>query len=356
MKLWLLLGRRDTPTDGIEDYCQLLAGALGRRGHKTEVVRLSWMDRGWWAGLWGMRKALTRSRVEWVIMQFTPLMWSRRGFPVRALAVAGVVRLAGISLCTLIHDPSGFPGKRLRDRTRRAVQHGVMRALVRISQQSVVTVERKEVPWLSADARHAPRTIPVGSNILPAAVGSRDGDDIFTISIFAITEGRRDEAYQIAEVANRVASELGGVQLLLFGRGVEIAAPWVEQKAGTGVRIRANGVLPSHDVSDWLRRSNAMLFIRGTVSSRRTTVISAIAHGLPVVGYRGEETGQVITEAGVSLVPSGDAAGLVRELVRIASDPQWAAELRQRSADAYERYFSWDRIAGLFVETLSCAR
>jgi hypothetical protein len=358
MRVWLLLGRRDMPTDGVEDYCERLAGALERRGHNAAVVRVPWIERGWLASLKGMCMDLATDQVEWVIMQFTHLMWSRRGFPIRALAAAAATRLSGKKLCVLIHDPSGFPGRRPRDRARRLVQHAVMRALMSVAHQGVVTVAHKGVPWVGVEGKHIPMAIPVGSNILPT-VSSRDKHCegcLFTISVFGVTEGSQCEAREIAEVARRVAAELGAVRLLLFGRGVEVAAPWVKEMVGRKVFVDANGLMRSDKISDLLRRSDALLFVRGVVSSRRGTVVAAIAHGLPVVGYQGEETGHPGTEAGVALVRQDDTAGLVRELVRIASEPGWAKELQRRSVDAYEQYFSWDRIAALFEQALSCPR
>src|SRR5580700_6654692 len=42
-----LLGRRDQPTDAIEDYCRLLGDALRMRGVEVGLERLRWEQRGW---------------------------------------------------------------------------------------------------------------------------------------------------------------------------------------------------------------------------------------------------------------------------------------------------------------------
>jgi glycosyltransferase involved in cell wall biosynthesis len=358
MNLWLLLGRRDTPTDGVEEYCQFLAQALRRRQHSAQIVRVPWIEVGWQAGLKRMYASLRDSPSNWVVMQFTNLMWSRRGFPVRALAVAGVARLAGKNLCIVFHDPSGFSGSYLRDRIRRLVQHSVMRALVSISQQSVLTVSHQGAPWIRRGKGAVPKVIPVGSNIPPRVVPveMRTDGHLFTIGVFGVTEGHVHEAREIAEVANRSAAELGAVQLLLFGRGVDAATSWVRQCIESGVLVKAGGVMLPETVSEWLRSLDVLLFLRGVVSSGRTTAVAAIAHGLPVVGCYGNETAEPITEAGVALVAPGDIPGLSREVVRIARDAQFANELRRRSEDAYKRYFSWDRIAEQFEEALRCAQ
>jgi hypothetical protein len=37
-----LLGRRDEPTDAVEEYCRYLAGALRDRGFAMELTRVPW--------------------------------------------------------------------------------------------------------------------------------------------------------------------------------------------------------------------------------------------------------------------------------------------------------------------------
>ena len=51
-----LLGRPDTPTDGVADYCAFLAKALDAQGTQMSLARVSWMEKGWFDGLrqlWG---------------------------------------------------------------------------------------------------------------------------------------------------------------------------------------------------------------------------------------------------------------------------------------------------------------
>ena len=42
-----LLGRKDEPTDALEDYCKLLAQSLGKRGCSLEMFRIPWAEQGW---------------------------------------------------------------------------------------------------------------------------------------------------------------------------------------------------------------------------------------------------------------------------------------------------------------------
>jgi glycosyltransferase involved in cell wall biosynthesis len=75
--------------------------------------------------------------------------------------------------------------------------------------------------------------------------------------------------------------------------------------------------------------------------------------GVPIVGYRGEETGFPITEAGVKLVDQRDRDGLVRDLCQVLTDEDLRQEMRQRSFQAAKRYFGWDAIASRFSEEMA---
>jgi len=102
-----------------------------------------------------------------------------------------------------------------------------------------------------------------------------------------------------------------------------------------------------------LVRADVQLFVRGCVSSRRTSAVAGFASGLPVVGQFGDETGFPVYEAGVRLVPIGDAEGLSRELISVLRSDQLRYALAARSKSAAQNHFSWDRIAGQYVRALA---
>ena len=64
-----LLGRRDTPVDGVEDYCAFLGEALARRGVEFTQARVDWFDRGWVGALRQLRRDAVGWRGRWVLLQ-----------------------------------------------------------------------------------------------------------------------------------------------------------------------------------------------------------------------------------------------------------------------------------------------
>src|SRR6185437_10489311 len=96
-----LLGRQDEPTDGVRDYCELLSQAFARRGMQLEIVALRWEIQGWRKALRMLWTASRGWKKQIVVLQYTALMWSRRGFPLGALAVLAILKIRGVRLCVV---------------------------------------------------------------------------------------------------------------------------------------------------------------------------------------------------------------------------------------------------------------
>src|ERR1700674_3287653 len=161
-----LLGREDEPTDALEDYCKLLALSLHKRGYSLEISRITWAEQGWRRALGVVYKRFVVERGSWVLVQYTALAWSRRGFPLRFARLIDGLKRAGIHVLIVFHDPEPFGGRRCRDRVRRRVQLAVMRRAARLADKIVSTVSPDRVAWMQDPAIRAKTLLlPVGSNL-----------------------------------------------------------------------------------------------------------------------------------------------------------------------------------------------
>ena len=353
-----LLGRQDEPTDGVRDYCELLAQAFARRGMKLEIVALRWEIESWSKALGALWKASRGWKKQIVMLQYTALMWSRRGFPVGVLAVLAMLKIRGVRLCVVFHDAGYAPGHGVLQRLRVGFQNFTIRRMFRAAEFPVLTVVASQLNWLPWRS-HRAVFIPVGANFPPAVLRRRDSlPEIPTIAVFGVTGGVHieAEAEAIAYVISRAAAAIPRLHLNVFGRGaLEAETALRSRLAGKNVEITVEGVVPADEVRERLSRADVLLFVRGQISSRRGSAIAGIACGLPVAGYRGPETAAPITEAGVMLVENGNQDELAEALVRILSDERLYRGLCERSAMVAERDFSWDRIASKFAEAFSPA-
>jgi glycosyltransferase involved in cell wall biosynthesis len=358
-----LLGRADAPTDALEDYCNWLKRALAQQGQPMELLRVPWATRGWLSGLaWTWREARSW-RGRWILLQYTALGWSRRGFPLGAAVTIWIARHRGAKCAIVFHDALPYSGPRWIDRFRRAVQVWVMRKLYAMSSHSIMTVPVEKCAWLPASATKA-HFIPIAANLsgtqskLTDTNSLREKQSPKTVAVFGVTGSPQlqPEVEFIAQVVRATARQLGTLGLLVLGRNAQEAeAPLRAALAGTNVELDVRGVLPADEIERRLCEADALLFVRGGISSRRGSALAGIACGLPVVAYDGSETGLPITEAGVILAREGDRDALASNLTRVLSDDLLRNDLRKRSLEAREKYFSWDVIARKFLRVLNDA-
>ncbi len=353
-----LLGRRDEPTDAVEEYCRYLGGALGSRGFPTELARVPWSERGWPVALRELRERVREWRGRWVLVQYTALAWSARGFPVRFMRVLQALRNGGARVGVVYHDVEPYSGVRAIDKIRRRAQLRVMRQTLQAVEIAIFTVPLHVISWLA----HAPSNaafIPVGANLpvpAPAPKRSDRREQVpFTVAVFGITEGAtgRNECQRIADALRFAAKNGTRLRLHAFGRGASECEPQLRTALrDVPVEVRVEGILPAEQVVEALSSSDVALFVRAPISSRRGSAIAGIACGLPVLAYAGAETSPPITDAGVVLV-SAEKNELGEALLRIVSDTALRESLAVRSRRTYQEHFGWDAIGGRFVEVLS---
>src|SRR5579863_2967632 len=167
-----ILGWKDTPTDGVADYCAFLAQALARHDVTMEQVRVAWAEKGWMRALRQLRRQHRDWDGSWVIFQYTALAWSGRGFPFLALAVTGVLRSEGCRVAVVFHEPHRQgASSRWIDRIRGECQDWVIRRLYAQAEKCIFADPLESIGWLPSDDKKS-SCIPIGANI-PACV-SRD--------------------------------------------------------------------------------------------------------------------------------------------------------------------------------------
>jgi glycosyltransferase involved in cell wall biosynthesis len=353
-------------------------------GWALEIVRVPWPQLGWRAALQWLVRESESWRGRWVLVQYTALAWSRRGFPLGLLYVLWILRRHGARCVMIFHD-TPYPGNRWIDHVRRTFQTRIMRAAYNWSDYSVLTFDLDKVAWLPPSHPKAV-FIPVGANVFspdqlgstsPAASESspqplstaatappsrplpQDSDDstIRSLAVFGLStwpSEQKKEVEAIVYASREAAARLGKLQLLVMGRGSqEAAASLQEGLVDSKVVLKICGVLSGREIGEQLMACDASLFIRRGFSTRRGTGLAAIAYGVPMVAYRGDETGFPLTEGGIAFVSEDDLAALADELTRVLSDGQLRASMRARNEALFRAWFSWDRIAERLIRVLS---
>lgn len=354
-----LLGQRDAPTDALEEYCRYLGEALQEHGYDLKIERVAWDENGWSAALRQLRRHARGWNGTWVLVQYTALAWSARGFPLRFLRVLKTLRAAGVRVGVVYHDVEPYEGTRVIDRLRRRAQLRTMRGALRVSNAAIFTVPMEKLSWFER-GRGNPFFIPVGANLpvsgQAASPKQRNStDDKLTIAVFGVTGGNagKKEIENIAEAVRFAASRVKNLRLVVLGRHAQDAEAGLRKSLKeTAIDLQVFGVLPAEDVARTLSLADVLLFVRAPISSRRGSAIAGIACGLPVVAFEGPETAPPITEAGLALYSPQRKGDLGDALVRVLEDEHYRTTLAQRSWRAQAQYFSWRAIAALYVELL----
>src|SRR3981081_1223780 len=120
-RLIALLGSKDEPTDAVEEYCEYLGAALRAKDFEIQLIRVGWSEKGWRRAFAELRNSAGSWRGQWVLIQFTALAWSSRGFPIRFKKVLKILRPCGARIAIVFHDPEPHRGSRSIDKIRRAV-------------------------------------------------------------------------------------------------------------------------------------------------------------------------------------------------------------------------------------------
>ncbi len=348
-----LLGRRDEPTDAVEEYCQYLGSALEALGVSFELERFPWCELGWRKAFAKMDRKAGLWKNDWVLIQYTALAWSRRGFSMPVLSLVQFLQKYGARCGVVFHDAQPYEGGRLVDQVRRQVQIYTMREAVRLADLAVLTVPREKAQWLPPGAQNVV-FIPVGANLPSpetAWMKETSGQERPpTVAVFSLSPGRvgAEEVKAIVEAMCYVAKRIGPVRLVVVGRNAESAEKLLRESLhGMDVELSLSGILAAEEVVRVLGKSDVLLFARGPISTRRGSAIAGVACGLPVVAARGRETAAPITEAGVVLIEPGEQFGPA--LARVLGNPIYRESLAGRSRKAQQSYFSWQAIAQQYV-------
>ena len=357
---WIaLLGRQDMPTDGIADYCLFLARGLAPQGVELKQVRVPWAEIGWIGALRRLSRESVAWRGQWVLLQYTALSWSRRGFPFGAVAALSILRRRGVRCAVVFHEPNNQGASGLLGGLRCASQDWVIRRLYNAATKSIFTAPLETVTWLAKEEDKA-AFIPIGANI-PEREHRRTepapSTKVKAVIVFGVTgsaDAAAREVNDISAVMLEACKALGKLRLVVVGRGADEARELLEKAfRGGDVNVVVRGILPAEEIAREFVSADAMLFVRGAITTRRGSAMAGIASGVPIVGYRDGSVGGPLEDAGVEWSLSHDRRSLTRGLIRVLSDPQRWMELHERNLEVQKNYFSWGRIAERFRAELA---
>lgn len=370
MRIGLITGEYPPMQGGVGDFCHSLALRLTEAGHTVQVLsgpaarttdpRIPVTAARWGVGVFrAVRRWARDERLDLLNLHFQTAAY---GMSPWVHFLPG--RLRGLPLVTTFHDlrfPYLFPkAGPLRDRV---VMH-----LAR-SSAAVVATNHEDLLRLSHLPRHV--LIPISSSIPPETVPAAEaarwraqagaGDNDFLLAHFGFINSSKGLDVLLRATVSLRAQGLP-LRLLMIGGRTGSSDPAnaayleeIEQlaaKLGLAQAISWTGFVTPDEVSACLAAADAVaLPFRDGASYRRSSLMTAIAHGCAIITTTPRIHIPAFTEQNLQLVPPGDDAALALAIRALYTSPDLRAQLRQGAA-RLSTHFDWARITdqyqGLF--------
>jgi glycosyltransferase involved in cell wall biosynthesis len=340
---------RGHDVDGIRDHTWRLVEELSRHPVSASELRLRAGEApgariGGSLQVWRRLRRLEGSAAA--VIQYNPFCYGRRGFapwlPAYLLAIRAGRRRPVLAL--MIHEPY-VPIVCWRSALMGIWQRFQLGALRLAADVVFTSIE----PWTRDFAAQPPRRpvhhLPVGSNFPDERrrrVEERRRLGVGEGTLVLSCLGQDHPAWlgeYVVDAANAIARSGRSLALLNLGAHAP-RLPGLDP----AIEVRAPGYLEADEVAAMLAASDLFLapLVDG-VSTRRTTLMAALQHGLPVVGTRGHLTDAVLSEAeaALRLADVGDREGFARAAAELAADAAAREAVGGAARELYERNFDW---------------
>ena len=257
--------------------------------------------------------------------------------------------LRGDEVELMVHEPSlGFGEGSWKHNIVAAVHRLMTIILLRATRRVWVSIPAWEKRWRPYTLGRAIefRWLPVGSNI-PVAEAQAESPPIR--QRYLNGSGRLVGHFgsydaNTSELLLKSVSQLmkHDATLLLLGHGSDqMRAALIESNPALANRVHATGSLSADELSRHLVACDLMLqpYIDG-VSSRRTSTMTALAHGVPVVTTAGKFTEPLWTASdAVALAPANNVDELVRSAAQLLPNEMAKQRLAAAAKKLYEEHF-----------------
>jgi len=338
MRVHVVVARHARAVDAIRAYAEHLVEALNTRGEDACLVSPSRVTRP----------------ADVTLVQYNPFSFGRWGLAPSLVLWALRQRCSGSSgmLVLMVHEP--YVATVDARTCLMAAWQRTQLVLLRLGARRVLAPSADQARRCGKRFRRA-RVLPVGSNLPDGRLGrdaarrslGAQADDIVLVTFAASPAGHRQDL--VSAAARGVVGMGRSCVLLVLGVGNTVP-PGVPPE----VCISRPGHLPDAELARQLAAGDIFVapYVDG-VSTRRTALMAALQHALPVVGTVTVRSDRVLRDS-VAIV--GIAVDAVDESARAT---EWLArngEERLRRGMAaralFEREFAWERIAERLVREL----
>jgi len=372
----------DFPPDhtGLADHTATLAEHLvahaevtvitsqrGVRDEATGAVRV-WRQVSQWGGRGGrtVGRLLLQLQPDWLIVQYVPHMYGRGGINLMLPLLLLWWRQRGGHILLLIHElylPWSLRPKRiLAAMIQRLMLALSVAAARRVGVSTDVWRQRLErvFPFWRSRFHHlpTPSNVPVAhlTEAEKATVRKQLGLtwDELVLGFFGTLHDSKLMDY-VLESLRAVEADGQRARLLCIGpTSQELAQAVNGVSHAPEERIVCTGYVDARCVSQYLSVTDIFLLpLIDGVSSRRSSLMAALSHRLPVVATIGEGTDHLLHEsAAFARSPVEEQSAFLENVCALAADEARRRQLAEAGARLYQDQFSWPVVAARLLSLL----
>lgn len=356
---------------GVGDQTEQLALDLRRRGFKVSILTGSTqasslsdpsievrnrVTRWGLAGAPAILKELKALDPDVVLVQWVPFLYARLGVSFGLPFVAARLSNACVTVITFVHEP-WVPFDRWKFWITGPFQRLALGLLVASSQKVAVSIEAwtKMLKTFFSWTADKIDWVPIGAAFpveKPGETSVREragiSPDVKLVGLFHPTQ------MKCADLLNEAWKEMRAkdpsFQGVVLGRTREEMRELLPAIAADP-KCHFTGYLPAAEASLWLSEIYVMLALfQDGISSRRSSAITCLAHGLPVISNRGFLTDRRLFENGPILFCELERQSVAKRVLSLLKDEAFRGQVSTASRKFFELYFSWDRLVPRLLE------
>lgn len=372
MKIILISHALPPQLDGIGDYTANLVAELAKSAEVKiltatgfapsalpgiEIQQVFSPDRR--ASISAILTVIEADAADWVLLQYNPFAYGNRGLnPYLPLAIRAVKRRCPRTRIAIMAHETFIGATTFKASLMSAWQRAQLWSLGRNADViffSIAHWTKQFKPWFpNAKVYH----LPVGSNIPLASIGRDEArarlgiaDSTLVLGLFGTAHPSRMLDW-CRDAANSIAAKGNDILVLHMGPDASVVC-----KIFAGLPTLAEGPLPADEVSRRFAAMDiALMPFSDGVSTRRTSMMTALQHGIATIGTRGWLTDPMLGELDGSaflLADSQNQAQFLANAIHLAVDAKSRSAIGRRGRQVYEREFAWHRASERMLEKLS---
>lgn len=285
---------------------------------------------------------------DWVILQYNPFSFHARGLNLHLPLMMGCLKIKSpkTKIAVMVHEAS-----RTIESWRHVLStcwlHWSLWKLGSVADVLCFSID----PWVYKYQAWFPNTkvlhLPVGSNIPLTVISKKEAkrrlgieSECFTLGIF----GRVQPSLSLERIRDAicVAKKSGRPYTVLYigSQGLYVSSLLTDS------HVISDGQLSHEEVSYRFHAMDSLLvpFVEG-VSSRRSSLMAGLQHGIAIAGTQGQLTDRILiekNEQAMLLAPLENRDKFKHNLHRIINNPTMRDKLGRAGQLFYQENFSWN--------------